>query len=137
MSQCLFCNIVQKNTLADIVYEDEHVSAFLDIHPTKKGHTLVVPKKHSATFLETDPEVLSHVVQGVQKVAHATVVALDAEGCNISINNGEAAGQVIFHLHWHIIPRNVSDGLVNWPHSEYQNGEIQEIAEKIRKLLIA
>lgn len=135
MSSCLFCNILKKNIPTDFVYEDEYIAAFLDIRPTKKGHTLVIPKKHSDTFLETDPEVLSHVVQGVQRVAHAAVIALDADGCNISINNGEAAGQVIFHLHWHIIPRNTDDGLVNWPHTNYQDGEAKEIAQKIRVVL--
>jgi len=136
MSPCLFCNILKKTIPTDFVYEDEHIAAFLDIRPTKKGHTLVIPKKHSNTFLETDSEVLSHIVRGVQKVAHAAVQAVDAEGCNITINNGEAAGQIIFHLHWHIIPRTSDDGLVHWPHENYQDGEAKIIAEKMRELLV-
>ena len=131
MPQCVFCSILEKNIPTDFVYEDEHVAAFLDIRPTKKGHVLVIPKKHSDTFLETDPEILSYVARGVQRVARAVVAALGADGCNISINNGEAAGQIVFHLHWHIIPRTADDGLVNWPHTSYHDGEAKEIAEKI------
>jgi histidine triad (HIT) family protein len=136
MPPCIFCSILEKVIPTDFVYEDEHIAAFLDIHPTKKGHTLVIPKKHSKTFLETDPRILSHMVHGVQKVAHAAIQAVGAEGCNITVNNGEAAGQIIFHLHWHIIPRNTDDGLVHWPHASYENGEAKIIAEKIKKLLV-
>lgn len=135
MSDCIFCKIIAGELPCSKVYEDEHVVAFLDIHPTAPGHTLVVPKAHCDDVVGCNPDVFAHMTKAAQKVAPAVVKATGAEGFNLGVNNGAAAGQVIFHLHLHVIPRNVGDGLQMWGAKEYQEGEMMQIAEKIRKAL--
>ncbi len=135
MSDCIFCNIVSKEIPKDILYEDEMSLAFLDIAPVRAGHTLVIPKKHTETFLETDQETLKAVITATQKVAQAVVGGMRAEGCNVSTNNGRAGGQVVFHLHWHIIPRVAGDGLVLWPQQKYVEDEEVSTFQKIKRLL--
>jgi histidine triad (HIT) family protein len=89
---------------AGYVYEDEKVMAFLSTRPINVGHTLVVPKRHYENIFEISEEEVAHLSKVVQKVAYAVKKAASAEGIRIVQNNGEAAGQVIFHLHVHIIP---------------------------------
>ena len=132
---CLFCRIINKELPSHIVYENDHVLAFLDIHPTTKGHTLVIPKTHTADFLSTPVETLFEVNRVIQVVAHAVLKAVGADGFNLNFNNGSVAGQVIFHLHGHIIPRFSNDGLRLWKGGDYKEGEAAEIAQEIKKHL--
>ena len=133
MDDCIFCKIIAGELPCAKVYEDEHTLAFLDIHPVRPGHTLVVPKTHCQDFLDCDPAVFRDIMPVTQKVARAVVKATGAEGFNLGVNNGRAAGQVIFHLHLHVIPRNIGDGLRLWPNQDYQEGKMQEIAGRIKK----
>jgi histidine triad (HIT) family protein len=103
---CTFCKIVRKEVPASIVYEDEEVIAFMSIRPINVGHTLVVPKKHYENIYEISEEETAYLYKVVKKLAHAVKEAVGAEGIRIVQNNGEAAGQVIFHMHVHIIPMN-------------------------------
>jgi histidine triad (HIT) family protein len=103
---CTFCKIARKEAPASTVYEDEQVIAFMSIQPINVGHTLVVPKKHYEDIYEIPEEEVAHLYKVVKKLAHAVKEAVDAEGIRIVQNNGEAAGQVIFHMHVHIIPMN-------------------------------
>ena len=103
---CAFCKIARKEAPASRVYEDEQVIAFLSIQPINIGHTLVVPKKHYKNIYEIPEEEVAYLYKIVKKIAHAVTKAVDAEGIRIVQNNGEAAGQVIFHMHVHIIPMN-------------------------------
>jgi histidine triad (HIT) family protein len=103
---CTFCKIARKEASASIAYEDEDVIAFMSIHPINVGHTLVVPKKHYENIYEIPEEEVAHLYKVVKKLAYAVKKAVDAEGIRIVQNNGEAAGQVIFHMHVHIIPMN-------------------------------
>lgn len=135
MDQCIFCKIISGELPSSRVYEDEHMVAFLDIYPIAPGHTLLVPKIHCNGFLDCTPEALSAMTLAAQKVARAVVAATGASACNIGINNGKAAGQIVFHLHMHIIPRREDDGLRPWGHGEYREGEMAAIAEKIRTQL--
>lgn len=114
------------------VYEDEDTIAFLDLYPSNRGHTVVVPKKHCADFVSANGECLESVLATAQKVARACMTGTGASGCNISTNNGATAGQSVFHLHWHIIPRFEGDGLVMWPQAPYKEGEADQVAEQIR-----
>lgn len=132
---CIFCKIISGELPSSKVYEDEQVVAFLDIHPVRPGHTLVVPKAHCDDLMGCDPEVASHLMMAVQKVARSVVKATGAEGFNLGINNGRAAGQIIFHLHMHVIPRTEADGLRMWGSQEYKEGEMFRIAERIRQTL--
>jgi histidine triad (HIT) family protein len=136
MNDCLFCKIVVKEIPSTPVYEDEDVYAFLDIKPVNPGHTLVVPKKHCAGFLDCDPSVLPKWIIATQKIAYAMKQGLGLEGLNLEQNEGRIAGQLIEHLHIHIIPRQGDDGLRHWPGKAYASPEEPEaIAKKIRSSL--
>ncbi|MEK7648528.1 MAG: HIT family protein [Patescibacteria group bacterium] len=130
---CIFCKISSHEIPSTPVYEDDLLIAFLDIHPVNKGHTLVVPKNHSADFLTTDTDMLSRLMEPLKLISSAVMKGVGADACNISTNNGAAAGQVIFHLHWHIVPRFSDDGLKLWKGNAYQDGEMEEIAKNIQK----
>jgi len=113
------------------VYEDDDVVAFLDIKPVNPGHTLVVPKKHSLGFHDADPETLKHLILSTQNIARAITAATGTAGFNLEENNGSVAGQVVPHLHFHIVPRRPDDGLKHWPGTPYAEGEIERVQEKI------
>lgn len=135
MSDCLFCKIIDKSIPSTGVYEDENVYAFLDIKPVNPGHVLVVPKKHSDGFHDADPEVLKSWIVTTQKIAKAVTAALQTDGFNLELNNGAIAGQVIPHLHLHIVPRRPDDGLKHWPGTPYEPGKDVEVAEVIKEAL--
>ncbi len=130
---CLFCKIINKEIPSQIVYEDDKVVAILDINAVGPGHTLVLPKVHSTTFLEASDNDLIAMTMVVKKLAPAICSAMACDGWNLEVNNGNAAGQVIDHTHWHIVPRRVGDGLKPWPGHPYAEGEAAKVAEKIRK----
>ena len=132
---CIFCKIIAGEIPSSKVYEDEDLFAFIDIAPVQKGHTLLMPKKHSKNYFDTDDSVLEKIVRVAKKLAKGVVSGVGADGCTISTNNGAAAGQSVFHLHWHIIPRFTGDNLNHWPHGSYVSGEQEEYAEKIRSAL--
>lgn len=135
MDFCLFCKIAAHEIPATILYEDEHTIAFLDINPVKSGHTLVVPKVHGQDFRESQVQDLTQVLEVAKKIAPAILKTVGAQGFNFSSNVGTAAGQVIFHTHFHLIPRHDGDGLVNWPHEGARAEELTELGNKIRESL--
>ena len=101
---CLFCKIVAGEIPSRQVYADEHAVAFLDVAPIHRGHTLVVPRHHVGDLV--DPEAdLAEITPAVQQVARLLKTKLDADGINIFSSAGKAAGQEIFHLHVHVVPR--------------------------------
>lgn len=133
---CLFCKMVAGQIPVTKIYEDEDVLAFLDISPISDGHTLVIPKQHFEKLHDCIPELLGKVGSQMCKIAGAVMMAMNSDGYNILCNNGRAAGQLIKHLHFHIIPRNTDDGLLkSWPSYQYEQGKIELVAEKIRKML--
>jgi len=107
MDDCIFCKILNGEIPAKKIYEDEKIYAFLDISPQGKGHTLVVPKKHSSDIFEVEEELLCEVLKIVKKLAIHIKEKLNPEGISIVQNNGEIAGQTVFHFHMHIIPRYI------------------------------
>lgn len=135
MTDCIFCKIISKEIPTEVVYDCDDVIAFMDVKPVVRGHVLVVPKVHSADLLETDDEVMVHLMHDVKKVGNAVMKAMNATGMVISTNKGKAAGQSVFHLHFHLIPRFDQDGLVGWPHHEVEPQTRQEAAEEIKKHL--
>ena len=135
MKDCLFCKIINKEIPSSIVYEDGNVIAFLDISPINKGHTLVMPKKHYNTFLDLPKNELEILFGKIQEVTKAVIKATNANGSNLLLNNKRAAGQVVDHVHFHVIPRFENDGLKHWPHGKYNEGEDKKIATKIRSFL--
>ncbi len=135
--ETIFSKIINREIPATIVYEDEYTLAFLDAHPVNPGHTLVVPKKYFKNLYDIDSETLAHIAETVQKVAIAVKQAMQADGINIHQNNDEAAGQVVFHTHTHIIPRFAGDGIVHWHGKEeyHQGDKVLEIGNKIKSAL--
>lgn len=134
MTECVFCKIVRGEEEAETIYESEKVISFMDANPRAPGHALVIPKEHAELLAELEDESAGELLKVAKKVSLMIRRALDPDGLNIGINDGEAAGQVIPHLHMNIIPRFEGDGgqpiqaIVENPPSE----EISEIAEKIR-----
>ena len=105
MENCIFCNIIAGKSPSYKIYEDENVFAFLDISKKYFGHTLVVPKKHCVNTLDCDDEILSKVILVAKKIAKHYVEDCGVPGFVIVSNNGESAGQMVGHLHFHIIPK--------------------------------
>jgi histidine triad (HIT) family protein len=133
---CIFCQMVAGQIPVTTIYEDEVVLSFLDIGPISDGHTLVIPKQHFEKLHECPSELLCQVFMRIGKIAGAVVAAMNSDGYNLLCNNGRAAGQLIDHLHFHIVPRNTGDGVFNrWPSFKYEDGKIEELAEVIRKNL--
>ncbi|MDR1794633.1 MAG: HIT family protein [Erysipelotrichaceae bacterium] len=108
---CVFCKIINKEIPSTVVYEDEIALAILDIQPMTPGHTLVIPKQHFETLLDCDPEYLKEFIVRVQKVTGMVASKPDVLGTHLFVNNGEAAGQTVPHLHFHILPRRANDQL--------------------------
>jgi histidine triad (HIT) family protein len=133
---CLFCKMVAGQIPVTKIYEDEIVLSFLDIGPISDGHTLVIPKQHFEKLHDCPAELLGRVFSCLGKIAGAVAATVDSDGYNILCNNGRAAGQLIEHLHFHIIPRNTGDRLFSrWPSYKYKEGKIEEIAGAIRENL--
>ena len=111
MSDCVFCGILAGRLSASIVFRDDVCCAFLDIQPINPGHVLVVPIAHAACLAELDAEVGAHVFKVGQRVAAALRGSgLRCEGVNLSLADGAVAGQEVFHVHLHVIPRYAGDG---------------------------
>jgi histidine triad (HIT) family protein len=134
-TETIFDKIIRKELPADIVYEDENTLAFLDINPVNPGHVLAIPKKSSRNILEIEESSWLSLMKTVRTLARAVKEATNADGINIDINNEEAAGQVVFHTHVHIVPRFKGDAHVTRPHKSYQPGEATAVAAKIRSHL--
>jgi len=118
------------------VYEDDLVLAFLDINPVSDGHTLVVPKQHFERLHDCPAELLGQVCSCLGRIAKAVFVGMNSDGYNILCNTGRAAGQLVGHLHFHIIPRSSRDGVFDhWPAYKYPQGRMQEVAARIREEL--
>ncbi|MFL6556799.1 MAG: HIT family protein [Bacillus sp. (in: firmicutes)] len=137
MSDCIFCKIVNGEIPAAKVFENEHVLAFLDITQVTKGHTLVIPKVHKENLFELTPEIASNLFEVVPAIANALKREYDPIGLNTLNNNGEHAGQSVFHYHMHLLPRYGKDdgfGAV-WKsnQSDYSFDLLQEMAANIKK----
>ncbi len=130
MKDCIFCKIVAGDIPNFTVYEDSQTLAFLDIHPRAKGHTVVIPKIHAETVFDLNEELLKSLLPAVQRATEKLEKVLQPEGYNIGWNHGEVGGQVVPHLHIHIMPRWIGDGgsnmhgIVNNP----GNMSVEEVA---------
>ncbi|WP_026381586.1 HIT family protein [Afifella pfennigii] len=131
----VFAKILRGEIPCIKLYEDEHTLAFMDIMPRGDGHLLVIPKAPSRNILDIHPEDLARVMETVQKLGRAAVKALQADGLTISQFNEPAGGQVIFHTHFHVLPR--FDGVALKPHSQQQADTkvLEEQATRIKAAL--
>ncbi len=135
MSECLFCKIIQQEIPSYKIFEDVWTYAFLDISPVSIGHTLVIPKLHVDTLTDADPETLAHWMQTTQHVSRLICEKIGGSDFNLIQNNGSDAGQMIPHLHMHIIPRIAGDGLRHWPQGPHPtHEELTELAGTLRSL---
>jgi histidine triad (HIT) family protein len=129
----IFAKILRAEMPAARVYEDSHVLAFMDVFPQSRGHTLVILKEAKArNILDVEPEALQHLIAGVQRVTRAVREALKPDGIVVTQFNGAPAGQTIFHLHFHVIPR--WDGVALGRHGAggmADAGELRELAGQI------
>jgi histidine triad (HIT) family protein len=132
MSSCIFCKIIDGEIPSATVYEDRDFKVIMDIAPAAKGHVIMLAKKHCANLFELDDDTASKALIVARKVAKALKAELQCDGVNLFQNNGEAAGQTVFHFHIHIIPRYNEDKVnMEWDHLKYADGEAVEIAKSI------
>jgi histidine triad (HIT) family protein len=133
---CIFCKIVHKQAPASIIYEDDAIMAFLDIRPLNLGHTLVVPKHHYVDIFDTPTEKLGRIHNITKKVAAAIIKATNADGISIIQQNGQAAGQDIFHLHVHVVPRFEGKKLAAFSELKtVEREKLDAMAEEIKRFL--
>jgi histidine triad (HIT) family protein len=136
MEDCIFCKIVGGEIPSAKVLETDTVLAFMDINPVSKGHTLVIPKAHYATFPEIPVQVLAQMGEALQGIGAAVESELGSAGFNVLLNNGRVAGQLINHAHFHLVPRNAGDGVMEWPAVQpYGEGEMESIRAALANAL--
>lgn len=136
-TSCVFCKILAGEIPSTKVFEDRYTVAFLDIRPANKGHVLVIPREHHSNIYEIPDSALCDMVKTAKQIALALKKATNADGINILMNNDRAAGQDVFHAHMHVVPRFAEKGHhYYWNgHETYNEGEAEEIAQKIRAAL--
>ncbi len=132
MEDSVFTKIIKREIPGTVLYENDHVIAFLDINPVNPGHTLVVPKSQQPNVLESSEQDVIEVMKAARMLAPVIVKAVEADGFNFTTNTGAAAGQSVFHTHFHIIPRFENDGHELWKHVELSAEQMKEVAEKIK-----
>lgn len=129
---CIFCKIANGEIPSTTIYENEEFRVFFDINPASKGHCLIVPKEHYSNIFEIDSEVAGRLFSLATSVARSLKQELNCEGLNIVQNNGEIAGQTVFHFHLHLIPRYTGDTVnVGWVPGEADTEELVELAKKV------
>lgn len=130
--QCIFCKIVRGEIPSKKIYEDKDVLAFLDINPANPGHTLVVPKKHAEDITKSSEEDITKALLIVKKITHELKEKMNAIGVNVLQNNGTAAGQIVAHTHFHVIPRYPNDVVViSYQRVQLSDEQLEEIRKKI------
>lgn len=129
---CIFCQIAAGKLPCHKVYEDDKVMAFLDITPVKHGHTLIIPKEHYANLEEIPEDLLQQLIVIVKNIGKSIKEKLGAPSYNVIENNDKAAGQLIPHIHFHVVPRYDDDGLQWWPQNKYGEGEAEQILAKLK-----
>lgn len=131
---CVFCKIIAGEIPSTTVYEDDDFKAILDVNPAARGHVIILPKKHAANIFELEDEDAAKVFPIAKKIASAVKKTYDCDGVNILQNNGEAAGQTVFHLHVHVVPRYYDDEVnIMWKPGE--TPDLDAVADEIKKNL--
>ena len=136
MENCIFCKIANGEIPAATLYEDENFRVILDLGPASKGHALILPKSHAANIYELSDEMAAKAMILAKKMATAMTAALKCDGFNIVQNNGECAGQTVFHFHMHLIPRYKGDQVgITWKPGELSEVDKEEILLKVKEQL--
>ena len=130
---CIFCKIANGEIPSTTLYEDEDFRVILDLGPATRGHALLLPKEHYKNLFELDDETASKLLGIAKKVGAKMVKALHADGFNLVQNNGEAAGQTVFHFHMHLIPRYDGEkAIIDWDHKDFSDDEMKAICNKMK-----
>lgn len=132
---CIFCKLANGDIPTNSIYEDEDFNVILDASPAAKGHALILPKQHYANIYEIDADVLGKAVKLAQKVICHEKDVLKCDGYNVLQNNGEVAGQTIFHFHIHLIPRYNSEAdakMFMCDHKEFSDEEMKAICNEMK-----
>ncbi|KSV58446.1 HIT family protein [Acetivibrio ethanolgignens] len=133
---CIFCKIAAGEIPSKTLYEDESFRVILDISPASKGHAIILPKNHAANLYELSDEDASRILVVAKKVATVMQDILHCDGLNVLQNNGEAAGQSVFHLHVHLIPRYENDRInIKWAPGTPDDTFLSEFADKVSTAL--
>ena len=136
MENCIFCKIAAGEIPSATLYEDEEFRVILDLGPASKGHALILPKQHYANLYELPDELAEKVIRLAKKMVIAMTKALQCDGFNVVQNNGEAAGQTVFHFHMHLIPRYKDDHAgVTWTPGKLTDEVRDEVLAKVRACL--
>ncbi len=131
---CIFCKIVNGELPSTKIFESKRALAFLDIFPQARGHVLVVPKKHSKNLLDASEKDFAEIMAAMQKVGAAQMKALGAQGFNVLQSNNAAAGQVVFHTHFHVVPRKSDDGKkFGWQAEKADEKYLKEVGSALKK----
>lgn len=129
---CIFCKIANGEIPSKTLYEDEEFRVILDLGPAARGHALILPKDHYANLFELPEEKAGKVMQLAKRMAAKMKEKLECEGFNLVQNNGELAGQTVFHFHMHLIPRYRTDGqTIGWKPQEVSEEELEEVKNQI------
>ncbi|MFH1722840.1 MAG: HIT family protein [Candidatus Altiarchaeota archaeon] len=131
MDDCIFCKIIKGDIPGRIIAENDEYMAFLDIQPVALGHSLVVPKKHYKDLLEFERKKGGGLFAFIQEVSSRVIKATGSEGFNVWMNNGRSAGQLVNHLHFHIIPRKGGDFSYKVEKLKLTEEEMEEVQQKI------
>lgn len=133
---CIFCKIANGGIPSETVYEDEDFRVILDLGPASRGHALILPKEHYRDICEADENVTARILPLAAKIGKAMKDGLGASGFNVVQNNGSSAGQTVFHLHVHVIPRYEGGPvMVSWKPGTAEQEELQQTAEVLRREL--
>lgn len=129
---CIFCKIATGEIPSKTVYEDDDFRAILDISPASKGHVIILPKNHADNIFEISDEDASGIMLVAKKIASKVKNVFGCDGVNILQNNGEAAGQTVFHLHVHVIPRYENDNIrIKW--TQHEDIDIDSVYNELSK----
>ena len=133
---CIFCKIIAKEIPAEILFENDCALSILDVNPIHYGHALVIPKHHHKDFLDVPEGELGGIMHAVHVVARALVKSYNLNGFNFFSNNGEVAGQSVFHFHIHVTPRYADDNIrFVLQLKRYEGDDMKEVAAKIRSCI--
>lgn len=132
---CIFCKIAAGEIPSRKIYEDSDLIAIMDLNPTSKGHSLIIPKEHCTNIYDIDEDIAAKVMKTAKKLATKMTVALNCDGFNLLQNNGETAGQTMFHFHMHLIPRykDADNNMLKFTSVSFSDEEIDAIRDQIIK----
>lgn len=134
-NNCIFCKLANGEIPTNTIYEDDLFRVILDASPASKGHALIIPKAHFADIYEIDTQIAGEAMKLAKKLAIHMTTVLGCDGFNLVQNNGEVAGQTVFHFHLHLIPRYKdmkNDDILIWNHETFTDEEMKEICSSLK-----